>query len=115
MVETDGIARLPRFNAECLNVVSIDKRIAELKEECFALKIEYSSHRHDYLKCMDELDAIKTVLRQHTNALHDLTVPINTSDINRFESKHGSSQTVVDDPLCRNDMTSQSSPASASS
>ena len=31
LVESVGIARLPRFNAECLNVVSIDKRIVELK------------------------------------------------------------------------------------
>ena len=65
MAESDGIARLPGFNAECLNVVSIYTRIAELKEECFALKIQYSSYRHDYLKCMDELDAMKTVLQQH--------------------------------------------------
>ena len=27
MVESDGIARLPRFNAECLNVVYIETRI----------------------------------------------------------------------------------------
>ena len=115
MVESDGIARLPRFNAECLNVVSIDTRIAELKEECFALKIESSSYRHDYLMCMDELDAMKTVLQQHTNALRDLTGPTSTSYINRLETKHESAQTVIDDPLCPNDMTSQSSPASASS
>ena len=49
IVESDGIARLPRFNAECLNVVSIDTRIAELKEECFALKMQSSSYRHDYV------------------------------------------------------------------
>ena len=114
MVESDGIARLPRFNAECLNVVSIDKRIAELKEECFALKIKSSSHRPDYLKCMDELDTMKTVLQQHTNALRDLTGLTSTSYINRFETKHESAQTVIDDPLCPNDMMSQS-PASASS
>ena len=64
LVESEGIARLPRFNAECLIVVSIDKRIAELKQECFALKVESSSYRHDYLKCMDQLDVMKTVLRQ---------------------------------------------------
>ena len=29
-VEAHGIARLPRFNAECLNVVAIDQRIAML-------------------------------------------------------------------------------------
>ena len=115
MVESDGIARLPRFNAECLSVVSIDTRIAELKEECFALKIESSSYRHDYLKCMNELDAMKTVLQQHTNALRDLTGPTSTSYINRLETKHESAQTVIDDPLCPNDMTSQSLPASASS
>ena len=69
MVELDGTARLPRFNAECLYVVSIDKRIAELKKECFALKIKSSSHRHDYLKCMDELDVMKPVFQQHTNAI----------------------------------------------
>ena len=61
LVESEGIVRLPRFNAECLNVVSIDKRISELKQECFALKVESSSYRHDYLKCMDQLDVMKTI------------------------------------------------------
>ena len=38
-VEALGIARLSRFNAECLNVVAIDKRIAVLQEECTSVKI----------------------------------------------------------------------------
>ena len=115
MVESDGIARLPRFNAECLNVVPIDKRIAELTEECLALKIESLSHRQYYLKCMDELNAMKTVLQQHTNALRDLTGPTSTRYINGFETKHEYARTIIDDTLCPNDMTSQASPASASS
>ena len=87
MVESNGIARLSRFNAECLNVVSIDKRIAELKEKCFALKIESSSYRHDYLKRMNALDAMKTVLQQHGNDLRDLTGPTSTSLIKRVKTK----------------------------
>ena len=62
MVESDGIARLPRFNADCLNVVSIDTRIAELKEKCFALKIESSSYRLEvYLWTNDNQFSFKSV------------------------------------------------------
>ena len=94
--------------------ISIETRIAELKEECFALKMQSSSYRHDYLKCMDELDAMKTVLQQHANALRDLTGPTSTSYTNKIETKHESAQTVIDDPPCSTDMTSQSSPTSQS-
>ena len=71
-VESSGIARLPRFNAECLNVVAIDRRIADLNEQCFALKLEASSYRSDYLRCQHDLNLMKTVLQQHTDALRDL-------------------------------------------
>ena len=71
-VDSGGIARLPRFNAECLNVVGIDKRIADLNEQCFALKLEASSYRNDFLKCNHELSLIRTVLQQHTDALRHL-------------------------------------------
>ena len=120
LVESVGIARLPRFNAEYLNVVSIDKRIAELKQECFALKVESSSYRHDYLKCMDQLDVMKTVLQQHTNALHDLTGPTSTSNTHEngtiVEFTHTSvpgspsAKSSTDDSPCLSDVTSQSSP-----
>ena len=72
LVESGGIARLPRFNAECLNVIAIDQRIADLNEQCFALKLEASSYRNDYLRCQDDLNTIKTVLQQHTDALRHL-------------------------------------------
>ena len=86
LVEFVGIARFPRFNAECLNVVSIDKQMGELKQECFALKVESSSYRYDYLKCMFQLDVMKTVLQQHTNALRDLTGPTSTSNTHENET-----------------------------
>ena len=54
-VEDLGIARLPSFNAECLNVVAIDQRIAVLQEECTALKLEASSYKNDFLRCEHQL------------------------------------------------------------
>ena len=69
MVGSGDIARLPRFNAECLNVTAIDRRIADLNEQCFALKLEASAYRNDYMRCQDEISIMKTVLQQHTNAL----------------------------------------------
>ena len=71
-VESGEIGRLPRFNAECLNVVSIDQRIASLKEECFALKLESSSYRNEMLKYHNQMNFMQTVLQQHTNALREL-------------------------------------------
>ena len=117
-MESEGIARRPRFYAEWLNVVSIDKRIAE----CFALKVESSSYRHDYLKCitMDKLDVMKTVLQQHTNALRDFTGPTSTSITNESETIDESTHTPVPsspsansstlDSPCLSVVTSQSSP-----
>ena len=72
LIESGGIARLPRFNAECLNVVAIDQRIGILDEQCAALKIEASSYRNDFLRCQHQLNIVQTVLQQHTNALRDL-------------------------------------------
>ena len=95
MVESEGIARLPRFNAKCLKILSIDKRITELKQECFALKVKSFSYRHDYLKCMDQLDVMITVLQQHTNALRDLTGPTSTGNTNKSEAKDESTHTPV--------------------
>lgn len=71
-VEAAEIGRLPRFNAECLNVVSIDQRIAALKEECFALKLESSSYRNEMLKYHNQMNFMQTVLQQHTDALREL-------------------------------------------
>ena len=48
---------------------------------------------------MNALDAMKTVLQQHANALRDLTGPTSTSYTNKIETKHESAQTVIDDPL----------------
>ena len=40
LVESEGIARLPRFNAECLIVVSIDKRIAAHRQKYFLTEFQ---------------------------------------------------------------------------
>ena len=69
MVESGDIARLPRFNAECLNVTAIDRRIADLNQQCFAMKLEASAYRNDYLQCQHDISHMKTVLQQHTNKL----------------------------------------------
>ena len=71
-VESGGIARLPRFNAESLNVVAPDQRIADLSEECFSLRIEMKSYRNNYLQSQHQLSLMQTVLQQHTDALRDL-------------------------------------------
>ena len=73
-VEAHGIARLPRFNAECLNVVAIDQRIAMLQEECTALKLEASSYRNDFLRCEHQLGLMQNVLQQHSIALRNIYV-----------------------------------------
>ena len=71
-VESGGIARLPRFNAESLNVVALDQRIADLSEECFSLRIEMKSYRNNYLQSQHQLSLMQTVLQQHTDALREL-------------------------------------------
>ena len=73
-MEAQGIAKLPRFNAECLNVVVIDQRIAVLQEECTALKMEASAYRNDFLRCEHQLSLNQKVLQQHSIALRNLHV-----------------------------------------
>ena len=38
-VEAGGIVRLPKFNAESLNVVAINQQIVDLKETCYTNKM----------------------------------------------------------------------------
>ena len=95
-------------------------KLGELKQECFALKVEFSSYRQDYVKCMDQLDVMKTVLQQHTNALRNLTGPTSTSNTNKSETINESTHTPVHgspsaksstvDYPCLSDVRSQSSP-----
>ena len=77
-------------------------------------------YKRDYLKCMDQLDIMKTVLQQHTNALRDLTGPTSTSNTNESDTIDESTHTPVPgspsansstvDSLCLSDVTSQSLP-----
>ena len=85
-MESGGIARLPRFNAECLNVVALDQRIADLNEQCFANKQQASAYRNDYLQCRQELNLVQTVLQQHTDALRNLRNNDGSFGSNLFKS-----------------------------
>ena len=71
-MESGGIARLPKFNAECLNVVTFNQRLEELNEQCYVNKMEASSYRSDFLRCQDQIQTMQTVLQQHTDALRML-------------------------------------------
>ncbi len=72
MVESGGIARLPKFNAECLNVVAINKKLESMNELNNCLKMEFSAYKIDYMKCQHQLSVMHTVLQQHTNVLREL-------------------------------------------
>lgn len=71
-VDPKGIARLPRFNPENLNVVALDQRVAELNEMCSVMQAQINSYRSLSMQCNDRMDSIGTILQQHTNALRDV-------------------------------------------
>ena len=48
-VEAGGVVRLPKFNAESLNVVAINQQIVYLKEMCYTNKMVAASYRNDFL------------------------------------------------------------------
>ena len=67
-----GIARLPKFNPENLNVVALDQRVTELADLCYTLQAQVNSHRSLSIQCNDKINDYGTVLQQHTNALRDI-------------------------------------------
>ena len=49
-VEAGGIARLPKFNANLLNVVAINQQIVDLKEMCYSHNMVAASCRNDFFE-----------------------------------------------------------------
>ena len=114
-MEAHGIARLPRFNAECLNVVAIDQRIAMLQEECTALKLEASSYRNDFLRCEHQLGLMQNVLQQHSIALRNIHV--RTPNVSSGYMPHGTPPQrapYISTLLLSNDQTPSNSGANIS-
>ena len=74
-IDPKGIARLPRFNPENLNVVALDQRVAELNEMCSVMQAQINSYRSLSMQCNDRMDSIGTILQQHTNALRGHPFP----------------------------------------
>ena len=95
-VEAGGIARLPKFNAESLNVVAINQQIVDLKEMCYTNKMVAASYRNDFLRCQDQLNIMQTVLQQHTNALRDIRQADGSFNINT--APHGTYKDVASMP-----------------
>lgn len=101
-IDPRGVARLPRFNPESLNIVALDQRIAELSETCQILRAQIDSYRTMSMRCSDRLDTHDTVLLQHTNNLRNMGYGANTTISNANIPKQS----------CHTSQTNQHSPIS---
>ena len=72
-INPKGIGRLPRFNPENLNDVAMDQRLAEIVDQCRVFQGQIELYRALAIRRNNRMDEYETVLRQHTNALRDLS------------------------------------------